>query len=323
MWGTIPLNDRRLVVLDEFSGLADKNVIEQMSSVRSSGKAQITKIVSQETSARTRMIWISNPDDGRSIEEMPKGAIEAIRSLVKNPEDIARFDLAMSAARADVDSKVINTQDRPVVEHKYTDELCALLVGWAWSRKAADITIGRAVEAYLLERAEILGHRYIPEPPLIQAENVRVKLARIAVAIAMRTFSCDKTGEKVVVTKEHVKAAEELIEALYSTPSFGYQEHSKKVLRDRAIAEESRKKAWKWLVLHQDGAAVALQAIAGQDFKVRDFCEFAGLSQDEAQTAVGDLLRMRVVRRMSKGYIRMDPILIELLRKLEDKAERK
>src|SRR5690349_14284970 len=101
-WGTIPLNDRRLVILDEFSGISEKNVIEQMSAVRSSGRAQITKVVSQETSARTRLVWISNPVDGRAMDEHGTGAIEAIKALVKNPEDIARFDIAISAARADV-----------------------------------------------------------------------------------------------------------------------------------------------------------------------------------------------------------------------------
>jgi hypothetical protein len=321
MWGIIPLNDRRLVILDEFSGLADRNIIDQMSSVRSSGKAQITKIVSQETSARTRLIWISNPDDGRSIEEMPRGAIEAIRSLVKSPEDIARFDIAISAARADVDSVLINTQDRPVVEHRYTQELCSTLVSWVWSRRAEDVQFPRRVERHILERAEAIGHRYVPEPPLIQAENVRIKLARIAAAIAARLFSTDTAGQRVKVLEEHVDAAEELLEKLYGTPSFGYRAHSSRVLRDREHASESRKKCKKWLRLHSDDAYIALQAVAGSDFKVRDFCEFAGMTQDEAQTAVRDLQAMRMVRRMSKGYIRMDPALVELLKALEDELD--
>jgi hypothetical protein len=321
MWGIIPLNDRRLVILDEFSGIADKNVIEQMSSVRSSGTAQITKIVSQETSARTRMIWIGNPDDGRSIEEMPRGAIDAIRSLVKNPEDIARFDIAMSAARADVDSLLINTQDRPKVEHRYTQDLCSALVSWAWSRRAEDVQFPRKVERYILQRAEAIGHRYVPEPPLIQAENIRVKLARIAAAIAARVFSTDSTGRRVKVFEEHVDAAEELLEKLYGTPSFGYRAYSHKVIRDRAHAAESRKRCRKWLRMHSDDAYIALQAVAGSDFKVRDFCEFAGMTQDEAQTAVRDLQEMKMVRRMSKGYIRMDPTLVELLKALEDELD--
>lgn len=320
-WGTIPLNDRRLVVLDEFSGLADKNVIEQMSSVRSSGRAQITKIVSQETSARTRLIWISNPDDGRAIEEMNLGAIEAIRSLIKNPEDIARFDMAMSAARADVDSAVINSRTHQRIKHRYTRELCSALVSWAWSRKAEHVTWQPGVENYLLNRAEDMGQRYIPEPPLVQAENVRVKLARIAAAVAARTFSCDETGNCVVITEDHVDAAEEILERLYRMPSFGYALHSRKVLRDRERSESNRRQCRQWLTVHRYDAYVALQACMGGPFKVRDFCEFGGMDQDAAQAAVRELQEMKMVQRMSKGYMKMNPALVEVLKWLEDKWE--
>lgn len=319
-WGTIPLQDRRLVVLDEFSGMSDRNIIEQMSSVRSSGIAQITKIVSQETSARTRLIWISNPEDGRAIEEMSRGAIEAMRTLVKNPEDIARFDLAMSAARADVDSKVINSERPPKRPHVFTSEMSKMLVAWAWSRKFDDVKFGKGVEKYILQRAEEIGHQYVPEPPLIQAENVRVKLARVAVAVAARLFSTED-GEKVLVGKEHVDAAESVMNMLYGMASFGYKDYSRKVLRDRAQAAENKKKCKKYLRLHQHDSYVALQAVMGGDFKVRDFSEFAGMSQDEAQTAVRELQEMKMVRRMSKGYIRMDPALVVLLRELEDEWE--
>jgi hypothetical protein len=321
MWGTIPLNDRRLVVLDEFSGIADKDIIGQMSSVRSSGKAQITKIVSQETSARTRLIWISNPDDGRSINDMPRGAIEAVQSLVKNPEDIARFDLAMSAARADVDSKVINTTNRDKVEHRYTDELCAQLLGWVWSRHVENADIPKDVEDYIMDRAEIIGKRYVPEPPLIQAENVRVKLARIACAIAARLYSTED-GVNLAVDIDHVDAAEELIERLYGQDSFGYRNYSRRVLRDREQAEAAKKACRKWLRLNVDGAYVALLSVVGGDFRVRDFADFAGMSQEEGQQAVRDLQTMKMVRRMSKGYIRMNPLLVDLVKELEDKLDR-
>lgn len=321
MWGTIPLNDRRLVVLDELSGIKDKDIIEQMSSVRSSGKAQITKIVSQETSARTRLIWISNPPDGRAIEEMPSGATEAIQDLVKNPEDIARFDLAMSAARGDVDSTLINAREHPYIPHVYTTELCSSLVAWAWSRKLDQVIWQSGTEDFLLERAELVGHRYIPDPPLVQAENIRVKLARIAVAIAARLFSCDDTGEKIVVSKAHVEAAEQIIDKLYGMTSFGYRNRSRKVLKDRELAEANRRKARRWLTTHQYDAYVALQAVVGSPFKVRDFCEFAGMSQDEAQTSVRELMEMRMVRRLAKGYIKMDPALVTLLKDLEANLE--
>lgn len=319
-WGTIPLNDRRLVVLDEVSGLSDKGIIEQMSAVRSSGRAQVVKIVSQETAARTRLIWISNPPDGRTVGEMPRGAIEAIQQLVKNPEDIARFDIATAAASSDVPSSLINSNDPAQVEHVYTSELCSALVAWAWSRKAEDVVWEANAEDRVLEVAEEIGHEYIPEPPLIQAENVRVKLARIACAIAARLFSCDDTGEKLIVKVEHVEAARMMLDRLYGMASFGYADHSKKTLKARARAAENEKRARKYLLTHSDALA-GLQACVGGDFKARDFEEFAGMIRDEAQATVRDLMAMRMLRRMSKGYIRMEPVLVRILKALEEEDD--
>lgn len=320
-WGTIPLNDRRLVVLDEFSGISDKGIIEQMSAVRSSGRAQITKIVSQETSARTRLIWISNPADGRALNEHPTGAIEAIRTLIHNPEDIARFDLAMSASSADVESSVINSIDPPTRRHQYTSDLCSALVAWTWSRKADQIIWAEGAERHILRRAEEMGRRFVPEPPLVQGENVRVKLARIAVAIAARTFSTDETGELIVVTVAHVDAAEELIDSLYGMESFGYAAQSRKVIRNREFAFENKKVGKQYLTLHKEDVYVALQSVMGGDFRVRDFEEFAGMSRDEAQSAMRELQKLKMVRRMAKGYIRMEPALVTLLKELEARWE--
>lgn len=315
-WGTIPLNDRRLVILDEFSGIAEKNIIEQMSSVRSSGRAQITKVVSQETSARTRLVWISNPVDGRAMDEHGKGAIEAIKALVKNPEDIARFDIAISAARTDVESSVINSSEHDRVKHKYTSELCSALVAWAWSRRPDQVMWEAGVEEYILKTAEIFGGRYVPEPPLVQSENVRVKLARIAVAIAARTFSASEDGETIIVTQEHVDAAVELLDTLYGMDSFGYLAHSRKTIRDRELAVKRRMQCYRYL-LGEDGIRNTLMTVMGQNFKMRDFSEFGGLQQAESQQAVTNLQEMKMIERKDKGYMKMTPSLIEVLKRLE------
>jgi hypothetical protein len=319
-WGTIPLNDRRLVILDEASGLTDKGIIEQMSAVRSSGKAQVTKIVSQETSARTRLVWIANPADGRTISEMSKGAIEAIGQLIKNPEDIARFDLAMSAASSDVPSLMINTMTPPAKDHVYTKDLCSALVSWAWSRRIEDVFWEDGAEDRVLQKAEEIGHEYVPEPPLIQPENVRMKIARIAVAVAARLFSTDETGEQLIVRKVHVDAAVDFLNYIYGMPTMGYADFSKKTLRNRERAEKSIQHAKKYL-LHNDDVLRSLLSCMGSDFKVRDFEEFGGMSRDEAQIAMRELQAMKMLRRMSKGYIRMEPPLVKILKTMEDEQD--
>lgn len=317
-WGTIPLQDRRLVILDEVSGMQDKNIIEQMSAVRSSGRAQISKIVSQETFARTRTIWISNPVDGRPIQATNNGAIDAIQLLIKNPEDIARFDFAMVAAQEDVDSAVINSAEPPSAPHRATRELSSALVTWAWSRKPEQVHWGKGVETHVLACAERLGSRYIADPPLIQPENVRVKLARLSVAVAARLFSHDGTGHAVLVLKEHVEAAVELLDMLYGKRWFGYADHSRKEIRARQSARDNEQ-GCRTLLLGNEGILDTLKTtINDTQFRARDFSEFGGMDPEMANQAVTSLLRMGMVRRRSKGYISMTPELIRTVRDLEE-----
>jgi hypothetical protein len=50
-------------------------------------------------------------------------------------------------------------------------------------------------EAKVFDAANEMGKLYIEDPPLIQAANVRIKIARVAVALAARTFSTDASRE--------------------------------------------------------------------------------------------------------------------------------
>jgi hypothetical protein len=316
-WGTIPLQDRRLVILDEISGMQDKNIIEQMSAVRSSGKAQVSKIVTAETFARTRTIWIGNPPDGRPIQATNNGAIDAIQKLISNPEDIARFDFAMVAAQEDVDSGVINSANPPRAPHRATRDLCSALVTWAWSRRPDQVVWGKGVEKEVLSAAQELGSRYIADPPLVQPENVRVKLARLAVAIAARLFSHEGAGEHVVVQREHVHAAVEILDELYGKRWFGYADHSRKEIKARDNARHYEEQCRLFLGTNEGVLTTLITAINDTQFRARDFEEFGGMDKDSASHAVGQLLTMGMVRRRAKGYIVMTPELIRIVRDME------
>lgn len=325
-WGTIPLNDRRLVILDELSGLSNakgdsRGIIEQMSSIRSSGKAQLTKIVTEETSARTRLLWISNPVDGRRLADTPGGGMDAIRKLVPNPEDVARFDFALAVSNADVPPGVINAAQHRRVEHVYDADSCAKLVLWAWSRKVDQVRFLKAAEDAILRAAEDMGGRYIPEPPLVQVENIRTKIARIAVAIAARTFSTNKAADTIMVRAAHVEAAVEFLDWVYGTEVMGYSRMSRRVHASRQEAYGNKGKVKDYLKKN-DGMRDALRVVMYADsFRPRDFEEFGGLEVDP-RTAVNLLVQWRMVRRLPQagGRIVLEPPLIEVLKELEDEG---
>jgi hypothetical protein len=321
-WGLIPLNDRRLCILDEMSGLYARNgreskgIIEEMSSIRSEGKAQISKIASAETSARTRLIWISNPVSGGSLAESAVGCLGALRELVRNPEDIARFDFVMAAASNDVASSVINSVRHKRVKHQATTTLCQALVMWAWSRRTDQIIWKDGVEEYIYGAAEDLGSRYAPEPPLVQIANARIKVARLAVAFAARTFSSDRSGEHIVVKRQHVQSAVTFLDSIYGEQAMGYKAASDKIMENRKRAEKAKVEARKYLRANTS-LVETLLAVGETDFRKRDFEEFGGVDRDDVAVVIPKLLGWRLITRKARGYMAMEPALIELLRELE------
>lgn len=238
-WGKLPLNDRRMVILDEVSGMSH-DTIGLLSGVRSSGVAEITKIgVQQKTSCRVRLFWMSNPRSGRSLSEYDFGT-DAIVELMGRSEDIARFDFAMTCASNEVDSLLINTiHQHGTVPHTYTFDLCKDLLLWAWSRKKDNIYFEHEAIEMILRYANEMGNNYSSKIPLVEAANQRIKLAKMAVAAAIRVFSTED-GENVIVKKEHVQFVRDYLEEMYRKPSLGYYQMSKTSKRQEELANQSK-----------------------------------------------------------------------------------
>jgi hypothetical protein len=311
-WGEITVNDRRLVVLDEASGLSQE-IISQLSDIRSRGVAQVTKIETQQTNARCRLVWISNARKDRFLNEQKYDGIDIIEDLIGNPEDIARFDFAMSVSMKDVPIERIHKQ-RERTQPKYTSELCQELILWAWSRKAEDVEWEtRAYEA-IYTAAEWLGKRYHDHPPLIQSTNVREKVARLAVAMAARTFSSDRTGRKLIVKYTHVRDATRFLDRLYSYDNFGYLRLSQRIQNNRQIARNSRRKVRAFLGEHHRLLEFLLDRRSS--FRAPDLEEMAQMTRDEASFCLSTLSDAKMVRK-EKAQIVIEPELNELLRQLE------
>jgi hypothetical protein len=308
-WGAIPINDRRLVVLDECGGLSTEE-IAAMSSVRSSGVAELTKIQQERTWARTRIVWMSNPRDSKMSDRTY--GVQQIQPLIGNPEDIARFDIAMSVQAGDVDSDLINRPHKPG-RQKYDAESCALLVRWVWSRTPEQIVWQRSAERAVYELANDMGRRYVEDPPLVQAANVREKIARFAVAIAARLFSTDASYERIVVRREHVYAAVAFMDQIYSMPGFGYAERSRELISDRRAAERYRKQA-RLFLSNNRGLAKFLRG-AGK-FRRQDVEEVLNVDKEEANSIISTLYGFRMVRKL-KGDIWVEPTLHDLLRRMK------
>lgn len=311
-WGKFPLNDRRFLVIDELSGLPQE-AIARMSGVRSSGVAEIIKIQTERTLSRVRALWVSNPRGKRPIAAFNSG-IEAIQDLIGQPEDIARFDFALTVATGEVPLSVINSASHPRVPHVYSSSACNRLIYWAWSRKPDQIVFAPGAEEACLQKATWLSTKYVP--PLVEGAEQRIKLARLAVAAAARVYSTDDTGELVVVKPEHVEFVTEFLDTIYSKPSMAFDVYSNARLADREItdAQEVQQR------FEAISADVRSLLATTANFTITDFQDYLGVERDAAQEFASFLVRKRCIRKGKFGYYKL-PAFIQFLRHFKHGAQ--
>lgn len=312
-WGIIPLNDKRMVVLDEAGGIKPE-IISAMSGVRSQGVAEVNKMGGQKTSARTRLAWIANPVTKRPINEMSEGAMDEMSEIVPTPEDIARFDFAMSAASDDVSMAMIAQERGESTDHIHTSDDCKLLVTWCWSRKPEDIHFIENSEPYIYEMTQKFAARYVEDVPLVQKQSFHLKLARLAVAVAARLFSTDETGEKVLVRRQHVDTALHFLDTVYGMDSFGYRRYSNRRILDAARARNNRAKTRSLVLGNEAIQNTLLRVMNHHKFKNRDFEERGGMMREEAAIAADELIDLGMLKSMSGGYLKMTSELLDLMR---------
>lgn len=310
-WGKIPLNDRRLVVIDEASGLT-QDEIANMSGIRSSGVAEITKIQTERALARTRLIWISNPRWGDNVSSRTY-PVEFIPQLIGKAEDISRFDLVVSSASEDVDSKVINSNAPEDVPHVYTSELCHDLIMWVWSRRPEDVLFSKKARKEIYELSIKMGESYTSEIPLVESADFRVKLARMAAAWAARLFSTDD-GIRLLVKKEHVDAAAQFVDECYTKSSFRYKQFSEARAKENEPLGASRDDVARWL---QDEPLVLQFLSTYDEFKRQDIEDFCGMTREDSANITRYLSSHRLVR-LSRGTLHKTPMFIKLLEEMRN-----
>lgn len=310
-WGRVPLNDSRLLAIDEAGNLPAEQ-IARMSSMRSSGVADITKIHRERTRARTRLIWISNPRSPRPLSSFSQGVL-AVKELIGAPEDIARFDLVVSAASSDVPLAVINAQREQQETETFTKELCHQRVMWAWSRKSDQVEWeeGTANEVLRLATEQGQEYRYATEIPLVEPNEQRIKLARLSVATAIIFFSCSDDGEHVVVKTDHVKLAAEFLQSLYAKPSLSFSEYAHNQKTRYVLSDEPSVRR---VMAKAPNATAAF--MEQEMFNQRDLQEILAVNdRDEMRACITVLRDAGFLRRQGGNYYLKTPAAIKWLRK--------
>lgn len=307
-WGRVPINDRQLVVIEELSGLSTVE-ISRMSEVRSSGIARIDKGgITAETTARTRLLALSNVRGmGKALASYQSG-LRAISELVGQAEDVSRFDLICTLTDSEVSSDIIN---QPALDYEhlglYTLEHMRGLVRFIWSLKPDQIQLTEKAYFATLQITKEMSQRYHPSVPIFKAGSGRLKLARLACAIACALFNWD--GKQIIVELRHVRCAEKLLMLLYDKESFGYLKYSLKAFcRDKITGEEKLTEVFEKVFHKVEKRKRVLHYIEMNDrFSDRELHEITGIPGVEISQFLGVCIDSNVIERTAKEW-KLTPI---------------
>lgn len=214
-WGKIPINDKRLVIIDEASGMTVED-ISMLSQMRSEGILSITKIKQETTYARTRLLWLTNPRSGERINNHYWKGYEVLEKFLPVQEDLARFDLACSAAIEDVDN-IFEYSEKDIIDEEKVEKWRQLVL-FAWNIPKEKIILNDDIRKIIIDKSMELGRKF-NNSVLFLTVNGYEKLTRIAIALAILTFNYK--DDQLIIEERHVNYAADFIIDLYEKDSFG------------------------------------------------------------------------------------------------------
>jgi hypothetical protein len=318
-WSVLPLNDRGFLCIDEAASERMKEIIPSLSNVRSSGIAEIVAIQTARTNARVRLLWSCNAK--YRLDQYDYGIL-AIRDFAVQQEDISRFDFCLITAKGEVKDEEITQGRRRKIKHNYTSEKCRDLILWAWSRKPEDIIFSEGVEELIYEKAAALASKFDSPILLVEPREQAVKVARLSISLACRLFSCDDTGEKVIVKKDHVLFIADWLNTIYCKPSMAYDKYAEVHQKTQNVTLRNRETIKKEFMSFDDWQHMGWLFLHNTHFRKNDILEQLGWDASESRGLFKWLSKHRLVHMSSKGYIK-HPGFTNLLKEMdiEEKEE--
>jgi CHC2 zinc finger len=310
-WGVFPKNDCRLLVMEELKGLP-KDIFAMTTDMRSSGIADIPQIERGRTNARVRLIALSNPAKPIPVSSYNYG-IDTVRDLIPNLEDIRRFDVCLVLNKNDISVKTAEPRNVIPPPAKYPAELHRKLILWCWTRQAHNVVFTPNALDYLTWATRQLCDKYVDDVPILGRATTRQKLARLAVAIACRVFSCDEEYNKVIVKQPHVKLVHEFLDKHYSSKSCGYADYSEYIKTDGIL--KNPESITTEITTSPHAQDLVEHLLNTTEIEQQDICDWCGWDKMQALPLISVLVRNNALIRETRFY-RKTPQFIELLQKL-------
>lgn len=315
IWGKYPLNDRKLLIIDELAALNPED-LGRMTESRSTGVLKVDRAVNTETNARTRLLFLSNPRYGKQLCEYTHG-IESLKHLFEEASDIRRLDLAVFFATKDVPKDVLNKKFIKPESQLISSETMKNSIRWIWSRTPEDVVITDAALEKILLHAKEISEIYGPaeDIPLISPADERVKLARKSIALAGLLHSADESHQKIIVLPEHVDYIRDFIELIYNAKNCRYDIYAKQAYEEGELLDsESAEIKNKLYTIDIEDAVSASEEIIelfsrNDTIKNNELMELTGYSREVVSKRLKILTHHKMIKRTRNGLKKLPKFL--------------
>lgn len=307
-WGSVPMQDTRLVFLDEIHEAQE--AIASLTSARSSGVAEVHLVGGPKSiPCRVRLIGMGNPPRNLMVRDYPYG-IQLVGETYGRAEDIARVDAALMLMEGEVAREAYENLDRgePKV---FTRQVAQHLVYRAWKQESRPV---ENIMPKAQEMANELSEIFVQDPPLLIREDLRWKLCRIAWALANLVADPEPTDE-------HVVYARQWLESLYSRPSSGFKAFSDLKRMRETLADEEEVWAEVFFPLTERKRNQILELLLVQpEWSAQEFSDLTANGDPMVGAHIrATLVRNRGIVREGRHY-RLTPAMVEFARRRLEKT---
>ena len=245
--------------------------------------------------------------------------IESIRDIMGNLEDVRRLDIGCIVSSSQISAEFIVSvkRNRPIVEHRFTSELCRRLVLWGWTRRMQHVKFEDEAVAEAYDQTLILTKMFSEDLPLIDRGTASEKIARLSVALAVRTFSTTADPNEVLVRKCHVEWICRFLLRLYQDPVFGYGDFTKAQTKFARIGDPTM--ISKQILRTKFPRDLIENFLYADTIQVEDLEAWCDVELGDAQKLMSFLVRKRAIFRKGREFIK-SPDFIVLLKKMEADA---
>jgi len=308
IWGELPQNDGRLLIVDGVNVIPVEEW-QKFREARRTGVLLVRRIVSGDHPCRTRLVAIGNPKQAIASYKHPCLAL----CDLWDDADVARFDVAILFNEADVDVEVINTPPEPGEDADLAWVRHNVLRAWRVSPK--DLTFSEEARRAVYAQATRLARKYkaARRIPLLGNDAAK-KVARLSLSLALL---CGQT----TVEEQHVAYIADWLDSLYQR--MGLDRYAVEMQKkDRGGSEEEIAATLAWLqerMAESDCLKWLVKDIFDQYANIRlaDIVAKAeGLWQEQnIRKRIAELRGKDLVSSSGRGYARTQKFLA-VLRKL-------